>query len=155
VELVTEGEVLFVTENGDTLEAGGEYDIGPDNLRLSMDTADTVTITGYSWIDSKKSYLFTETGITNFVNKNALVVSGATMVNTDNADLVLAHLRDYYRLRYKQNVKLLPSTLEVGNNVLNGTLYGKQIFGEITKMDMDLTAGFISVTDIVGMEYTG
>lgn len=154
-ELVTEGGVLFVTEGDETIEAGGEYDIGPNSLRLSMDAPDTVTITGHSWLDSKKSYLFAESGLTQFVNKNALIVASATMVSSDNAEAVLARLRDYYRLRYKQNVKLLPSTLTVGDNVLNGTLYDKQIFGTITKMSMDLTAGFIATSDIVGMEYTG
>ncbi len=117
-----------------------------------MTEAGTVTVTGYPWLDSKKSFIFTETGLTKYANKNALLISDATMVSEDNAQAVLDQTRDYYRQRYKQEIVLLPSELMAKDVLLSSTFFDKQILGMVTKMNINLVGGFLQETEIRGIE---
>ncbi len=150
--LLTENGDYFVTENSDNLEVSGEYNLGPNSLYLDMTEAGTVTVTGYPWLDSKKSFIFTETGLTKYANKNALLISDATMVSEDNAQAVLDQTRDYYRQRYKQEIVLLPSELMAKDVLLSSTFFDKQILGMVTKMNINLVGGFLQETEIRGIE---
>lgn len=143
----------FIFENGDLLEISGEYIFdSPNSLRLELQEAGQVTITGYPWVDSKKSYSFIETGLTEYANKNALLISDATMVNVSNAQTVLNRVRDYYRQRYKQTFTLLPSTIKPMDIVSSNTVYNKTVLGFVQKMEMDLVGGYLQTTDIRGIE---
>lgn len=151
--LLMENGDFFTFEDGDHLEVSGEYIFdSPNSLRLEMQEAGQVTITGYPWIDSKRSYLFYETGLTEYSNKNALTISEATMINESNAQAVLDQLRDYYRQRYRQTITLLPSAFQTKNIIASSTLFDKTILGFIQKMDMNLVGGYLQVTDIRGIE---
>jgi hypothetical protein len=150
--LITEGGDYIVTESGDYIEVGGEYVFGPNCLYLEMTEGGTVTITGYPWLDSKRSFIFRETGIQKYANKNSLKVEDATMISTDNAQIVLEQMRDYYRQRYIKNITLLPSDVEIGDTVLTGTIYQKNILGTAQKMDIDLSGGYVAKTDLLGIE---
>jgi hypothetical protein len=151
--LILENGDYFAFEDGDHLEVSGEYIFdSPNSLRLEMQEAGQVTITGYPWVDSKRSYLFFESGLTEYSNKNALIISEATMVNENNAQTVLNRLRDYYRQRYKQTITLLPSSYQTKDIIASSTLFEKTILGFVQKMDMNLVGGFLQVTDIRGIE---
>lgn len=153
VTFAFEDGVEFAFENGDLLEVSGEYIFdSPNSLRLEMQEAGQVTITGYPWVDSKRSFLFFETGLTEYANKNALIISEATMVNEVNAQVVLDRIRDYYRQRYKQTFTLLPSSIKLMDVISSNTLYNKTILGFAQKMEMNLVGGYLQVTDIRGIE---
>lgn len=153
VTFAFEDGVEFAFENGDLLEVSGEYIFdSPNSLRLEMQEAGQVTITGYPWVDSKRSFLFFETGLTEYANKNALIISEATMVNEVNAQTVLDRIRDYYRQRYKQTFTLLPSAIKPMDVISSNTLYNKTILGFVQKMEMNLVGGYLQVTDIRGIE---
>jgi hypothetical protein len=150
--LGTEGGDYIGTENGDYIEAGGEYNLGPNAIYLTISAAGQVTITGYPWIDSKRSYVFNETGIENSSNKNTLTIADATLVNTNNGQVIIDNVRDYYRQRYLQKVKLLPTfTAKINDVVLSNAIYGNKILASVIKMDIDLTKGFLAQTDIRGL----
>lgn len=143
---------LFQLEDGSYLEISGEYVVGPNAVYLNMQEAGQITITGYEWIDNKKSYTFYESGLTEYSNKNGLVISEATMVNEDNAQVTLDRLRDFYRQRYKQTITLLPSNVKTKDIIQSSTLFDKNIMGYVLKMDMNLVGGYLQVTDIRGIE---
>jgi hypothetical protein len=147
-----EDDDYFVTEDDENFEVGGEYIFGPNCLYLEMTTPGTITITGYPWLDSKRSFIFNETGVSEFANKNTLTISEATMVSADNAQIVLNNVRDYYRQRYFQNILLLPSAVKTSDIVFTSTLYQKKILATVQKMDMNLTGGYLSKVDILGIE---
>jgi hypothetical protein len=151
--LLLENGDFFTFENGDHLVVSGEYIFdSPNSLRLEMQEAGQVTVTGYPWIDSKRSYTFYESGLTEYSNKNALVISEATMVSEANAQTVLDRLRDYYRQRYKQTITLLPSAFQTKDILASSTLFDKTILGFVQKMVMNLTGGYLQITDIRGIE---
>lgn len=150
--LVTDNGDFIVTDNEDFIEIGGEYTFGPNSLSLDVQEAGTVTVTGYPWIDSKRSFLFYETVEQEYANKNALKVTDATMVSVDNAQSVLDQMRDYYRQRYTKNISLLPSETQVGDMLITHTICQKNILGIVNKMDFDLAGGYIAKTDLLGIE---
>jgi len=150
--LITENEDFIITENGDFIEVGGEYVFGPNSLYLNMESAGTVIITGYPWLDSKRSYIFRETGVTEYANKNALKIDEATLISDTNAQDVLDQARDYYRQRYMQTIKLLPSSVKPTDIVLTNTFYGKKILANTKKMSTDMTGGYLATTEIFGIE---
>jgi len=148
-----EDDAIFAFEDDAELEVSGEYTFdSPNSLRLVMQEAGQVTITGYPWIDSKRSFLFFETGLTEYANKNALIISEATMVSEAYAQTVLDRVRDYYRQRYKQTFTLLPSTVKPLDIVSSNTVYNKTVLGFVQKMEMNLIGGYLQVTDIRGIE---
>jgi hypothetical protein len=130
----------------------GEYIFGPNSISLNLQEAGTVVITGYPWLDSKRSYIFRETGVTEYANKNALKISDATLVSDTNAQAVLDQTRDYYRQRYVQTVKLLPSAIKPTDIVLTNTFYNKKILANVKKMSIDMTGGHLATTEIFGIE---
>ena len=153
VTLGFEDDADFVFEDGAYLEISGEYAFdSPNSVRLDMQEAGQVTITGYPWIDSKRSFLFFETGLTEYSNKNALVISEATMVSEAYAQTVLDRVRDYYRQRYKQTFTLLPSAIKPLDLVSSNTVYDKTVLGFVQKMESNLMGGYLQITDIRGIE---
>jgi len=153
--LCTEGGVDITTENGDTIEIGGEYVLGPNSLYLTLDTAGLVEITGYGWTDNRRALIFTETGLTEFTNKLSIDVAEATMVDLDNGEDVLDVTRDAHRLRYKQNVKLLQSTVKPADIVLTSAFSGQHILARVNKVSLDLTGGYIMEVEMTGIKFPG
>lgn len=145
-----DGEYI-VTGDGENIEVGGEYEFGPNAIYLNVSEAGLVTIIGTPWVDSQRSFVFVEDG--EFANENTVQVSNATLVNNDNVESVLVRLRDYYRQRYYQNITIFPEKqVKPREILLNNTLYGKKILGQIRKVESDLTAGFFAVTDVFGIQ---
>lgn len=145
----------FVLEDGTTyLEVGGEYVLGPNALYLDVTASGTVTITGYQWLDSKRSFIFNESVSAEFQNKNTKTISDATLISLDNAQAVLDQLRDYYRLRYKQSMRLFDSTRDVNTIVLTSTVQSKQVIGTILRRNLSLTSGNLSDIEMLGLEYS-
>jgi hypothetical protein len=141
-----------VTGAGDFRQAGGEFSFGPNSVFLSVQEAGQVTITGFPWVDSQRSFTFTETGVTEYNNKNPLKIEGATLINTGRAPEILEQVRDYYRQRYLQTITLFPSDVKPRDIVLTSSLFGKRVLGSVRKMDMDLSGGFLGKTQLVGIE---
>lgn len=142
----------FEFEDGDTLEISGEYTFGPNSITLNMTESGTITITGYPWVDSKRSFLFSETGVSEFDNRNDLVIKEATLVSVNNAQSVLDLVRDYYRQRYTQNIKLVPTDVKIRDIMLINTLYEKRLLATAQKMSIDLAGGYLNNIDIFGIE---
>jgi len=152
--LVTEDEGYYVgTENGDYIEVGGGYVYGANSLYLEIEEAGTVTITGYPWIDSKKSYTFNETGLTEFANKNDLQITDATLVDMNRAQDVLDNVRDYYRLRYEQNLTLIDPTEKIGDIVKTKTIFDDYFIAKILQMQFDLSGGYLAKVFLRGKLY--
>ena len=150
--LITEGGDYITTEGGDYIEVGGEYRFGPNCLYLELQSAGHVTVTGYPWVDSKRSFTFYESGLTEYANKNALKVADATMVNLSNAQTILNLLRDYYRLRYLQKLSILPSTEVYPRDIIfTNTIYDNPILVGVNKINTDLTGGCIMKVEALGI----
>lgn len=150
--LGTENSDTLATEYGDSLEAGGEYNINSNSVYLTISIAGTVTITGYPWLDSQRSFVFNEDGVTEANNKNTILISDATLVNVDNGQDVLDNLVSYYRQRYVQNIKIFPTVdVQTGNIILSETIYNNRILAYVKKMEIDMVGGFLAKAEIRGL----
>ena len=150
--LALENNDDFVLEDGDFIEVAGEYLTAVNSVTFVLTTPGTVTITGYPWIDSKRSFLFTEDGITESSKKNNLIIEDATLISVNNAQTILDLLRDYYRNRYLQTLTLLPTVAKPKDLMLAETLYSAMMLTTIEKIEFDLTGGFLAKIVAIGLE---
>ena len=60
-------------------------------------------------------------------------------------------MRDYYRQRYLQKIKLLPTDVQVNNTVLSESLYGTKILANVEQMNITLTGGFLAEITMRGI----
>lgn len=148
--LGTEGGDYIATEDGDYIEAGGEFKFGTNSVHIYLSEEAHVTITGTPWIDSKRSFIFNEPGVTPSTNKKTLIISNATLVNFERAQAILERLRDYYRQRYIQTLKMTPTTIRTGDIVLSNTFQLRKILSSVQKMEIDLTGGYFSTMTLRG-----
>ena len=147
-----DGDYLVTEDELNYLEVGGEYVFGPNSVYLELSEAGTVTITGYPWLDSQRSHFFVETVINEYSNKNTIKIDEVALVNITNAQTVLNGLRDYFRLRYFCTIKILPSTIKMGDLVYIKAFGGHKIVGSVTKLVMNLTGGFIIDLEMTSTE---
>lgn len=148
--LGTEGGDYITTEDEDYLEGGGQFTFGSNSVYIYLDEEALITITGYRWLDSKRSYIFTESGVVASSKKKNYLISDATLVNTDRAESVLERLTDYYRLRYVQDVTLLPNIQKTGDIILSDAINQERIIATLQKSVISLSGGFLSKVNLVG-----
>jgi len=113
VLLAAEDETEIVTENEENIEAGGEFVFGANSLFLDLTEGGEVAVKGYPWKDNKKSFIFNESGITEFTKRLDLKIESATLINSTIAPTILSSLRDFYRIRYNYSFTGIPNDLEL------------------------------------------
>lgn len=148
-----------------------------NSMTIQVLVAGQITVYGYPWLDNVRLHRYTEaSAATEFIQgfyygqklysqeryskityltatPNAINVEGATLVSADIAEDVLDKVVEYGKLRYVQNITLLPNTtVTLGNIQVVDSLYGKDIVGITEKMVSDLTGGFLIDAEIVGVE---
>lgn len=125
INLATEYGDSLVTEGGDEIVIDGGYIFGPNYLYLTVAApGGQVVVSGYPWVDSMRSHLHTES---NTVGKNAIKIDSATLVSLDNADTLLALLRDYHRQRFVQEATVIKKKGSGGG--IEQVNYGVQAYG--------------------------
>jgi hypothetical protein len=137
------------TEDGNYLEAGGAFMFGSNSVFINLSSAGQIVITGYAWLDSKRSFTYSA-GESSKSKKNYLI-SNATLVNADRAQDVLGSLESYYNLRYLQEFVLLPSEMKISDIILSDTINSQRIIGTIQRSVINLTGGFLSVSKLLGV----
>lgn len=146
-----DGAAYITTEDGNYLELGGAFTLGSNSVYFFMTEAGTVTITGKAWIDNKKAITYNEPGTEFSKNKKRYLVSDATLVDISRAPGILEKMRDYYQLRYTQDVTILPSTIKAGDIILSDSINQERIIAALSKSVLDLSGGFLSKSVLVGI----
>jgi len=124
---------------------------GANYAILNVATPGTVTLDGEGYDDTKQVLGIHNLTLDPNVPKNILSISDATLVHNGNIQTVTQRVYDYYQQRYLQKVKLYAPSVEPGRSTTVETLYNQQIGGVIEKMTLDLTGGYTSQTEIVGV----
>ena len=124
---------------------------GANYAVLSVSAAVTVVLTGLGYTDTSQVYGVYTQGLGSNVKSNVLSITNATLVNRSNVAEITQRIYDYYQQRYLQKVKLFAPTAEVGKSVVIDTLYNQEILGIVEKMNINLSGGFVSDTEIVGV----
>ena len=83
---------------------------------------------------------------------NIIKINDAFCVRSHNINTITQRVYDYYQQRYLQNAKLFAQQVAPGDSVLIAA-QGKWIAGIIERMETDLTGGFVSNVEIIGVIY--
>lgn len=153
--LTTEDDAFQIVTEDDAfeIEIGGAYVFGSNSVNLQVSApGGVVTITGYPYIDSQRGWTFTESGIGSSTDLNAIKVPSATLVSPDNVEEILDLLRDYFQIRYEQEMTLFPTTIKPNDTIQTTTLKNNELNGVVEKMVLDLTRGHLAKTRMVGRE---
>lgn len=163
----------IVNEDGDYIVVDGEFEFGPNYVVLHVEEpGGAVEITGHPWTDTQRVYTFTESGLSTYAHQNIKSVNGATLVSDDNAETVLARLRDYYRQRYTHDFALVPTVgtkygaakygefkygwsaqnVNIGQVLSIDTVHDKKLRCAIEKISLDLSGGFLGSYETNGVE---
>lgn len=82
---------------------------------------------------------------------NRVTIKEASFITKTNVSDLVNNLFTYYQERYVQNVRLYATTIKPGDSVVVDTYDGKQIQGIVEKVSTNLSGGFISDVEIIGV----
>lgn len=118
-----------------------------------------VTIAGAKVIYSRTDYVDSQTlftvnnpSISNSTPKNIITIKTALLVDVSVAQSMAQRVFDYYNQRYLQKSRLITPSIEPMQSVLIESDFSQQIVGKVEKMEIDLDAGFLVDTDIIGIK---
>lgn len=120
--------------------------------KVNVTTKGNVKIEGYEYYHVTKVY---ESKIETKDNdkENILQVTDATLISDNNAQEVADRILNYYQNTYKMNVDFKIEDESISDTAIVDTLYNQKLKGNIKKMDIDLTGGFIASSTIIGSLY--
>jgi hypothetical protein len=123
-----------------------------------------VTVAGTVILSQNEGLTITETYVGEYnpsvpagSQENVVIIDKATLMTTASVTDTIAtvtiaeRVYDYYQQRYLQKTKLFASLMVVGNSVLVNVQSNKQLSGIVEKMTTDLSGGFVSDVEIVGV----
>lgn len=82
---------------------------------------------------------------------NRVTIKDNHFISASNREDIANDLMSYFQERYIQKVRLYATTIKPGDSVLVDTYDGKQIQGIVEKVSTNLSGGFISDVEIVGV----
>lgn len=77
-------------------------------------------------------------------------VPDATLVSPDRAAAVAARVLDYYAQRYEQTFRMVAGDEKLADRLIVESFGGEMVRGVVTKLEFDLTGGFLADAKIVG-----
>jgi len=118
-------------------------------LKLTCTVAGTYNfkILGF-YRDKRWSKIFT---LGSGADNNRVVVGNSTLITVGNVAAIGQDLFDYLQERYIQKVRLYATPIKPGDSVVVDTYDGKQIQGIVEKVSTNLSGGFISDVEIIGV----
>jgi len=138
-------------ENGTIVESGVNYAI--ITATGSGTTPSTkyrknrnVKITGSTYDDLTSTITITDTEPHEVTN--VLSIEGCTLINSTNASDIATRVLNYYKNQYSDKFNMI-LTGKVGDNVIMEKSDENELNGYITKLDIDMTGGFLAKGEVV------
>jgi len=118
---------------------------------VSVATEGEVTITGKNIEESTSVYEIDN--LTPGAKDKTIRVDTVFMVTPDNGQNIAERLEDYYERRLVLEFSMYGKEISVGSSVLVETINSEWIDGVAEKLEIDLSAGFVSKVTVVGKVY--
>ena len=125
-------------ENAEIVEYNCNYAI----INATEET--DIIINGYKYKDNLQTYLVEVEELNASQKQNTLKIKSAYLVNKTNAKTVAKRVLDYYQKTYKTGFDFLLNDEVVSEDVEIEGDFEQKLVGHITKLDIDLTGGFIA-----------
>ena len=139
-------------ENGTIVESGANYAIitatGSGTTPSSKYRKQrNVKITGSIYDDLTSTITVTD-GETHDTT-NILSVEDCTLINSTNAETIATRILNHYKNLYQDNFEMILGNEKAGDNVITEKSDINQLNGYITKLDIDMTGGFLANAEVV------
>lgn len=137
---------------GIAVEGATLLDFSCAYAKVNVTTKGNVKIEGYEYYHVTKVYE-SKIEVKDNDKENILQVTDATLISDNNAQEVADRILNYYQNTYKMNVDFKIEDESISDTAIVDTLYNQKLKGNIKKMDIDLTGGFIASSTIIGSLY--
>lgn len=146
---IGDNKILFSEPVHDLTCTGGTIVESNCNYAIINCTEATeVTITGYKYKDNLQTYLVEVKNLNSSQKQNTLKIENAYLINKSNAKTVAKRVLDYYQKTYRTSFDFLLKDETVSQDVEAQTDFEQKLVGHITKLDIDLTGGFLASTEL-------
>ena len=139
-------------ENATIVESGVNYAIinatgsGSQQSRKYYGNR-TVLIEGNTYDDLTNT--ITVTDQEEYEKSNVLTINNCTLINSTNANDVATRVFNYYKSLYTNKFDMILDDEKVGDNVITEKSDINELNGYVTKLDIDMTGGFIASAEII------
>lgn len=132
-----------------TITGGTIINSNVNYATIKVETEGEVIITGNEYEDHTSTYAFEETDLPSATDENVVEVTDATLISKNNVKEIAKTLYKLKQFRIEQKAKIITQDEKVAN------MYAMKVIDEyapilITKMETDLTGGFISSIEGIG-----
>lgn len=146
---VGDNKILFSEPvHGLTCTGGTIVESNCNYAIVNCTTATEVIISGYTYKDNLQTYLVEVENLNASQKQNTLKIENAYLINKSNAKIIAKKVLGYYQKTYKTSFDFLLNNETVSQDVEAQTDFEQKLVGHITKLDIDLTGGFLASTEI-------
>ena len=128
---------------------------GVNRCILAVSKAGEVCVTGRKYVDSTIILRRAAANLPPNAQDNDLTVTDATLVSPDRATAVANRVLDYYAQRYEQTFRMIAGDEKLADRLIVQSFGGEMVRGVLTKLEFDLTGGFVADAKVVGRRLSG
>lgn len=125
-------------KGGTIVESNSNYAI------ISCNSNSSVVISGYKYIDSTQTYLVEVENLNPNQKQNILKIDTAYLINKNNAVNIAKKILNHYQKTYNTNFEFILKDETLSEDVEIESDFNQKMVGHITKLDIDLTGGFLA-----------
>lgn len=127
---------------------------GVNLCTLTVAKAGEVCVTGRKYTDSTVVLRRTAANLPPNAQDNELTVTDATLVGPSRAEAVAVRVLEHYAQRYEQNFSMVAGDEELADRLIIQSFGGEMVRGVLTKLEFDLTGGFLADAKVIGRRLT-
>lgn len=128
---------------------------GVNRCTLTVAKAGEVCVIGRKYVDSTIVLRRAAANLPPNAQDNELTVTDATLVSPDRATAVANRVLDYYAQRYEQTFRMIAGDEKLADRLIVQSFGGEMVRGVLTKLEFDLTGGFVADAKVVGRRLSG
>lgn len=127
---------------------------GVNLCTLTVAKAGEVCVTGRKYTDSTVVLRRTAANLPPNAQDNELTVTDATLVGPSRAEAVAVRVLEHYAQRYEQNFSMVAGDEKLADRLIIQSFGGEMVRGMLTKLEFDLTGGFLADAKVIGRRLT-
>lgn len=127
---------------------------GVNLCTLTVAKAGEVCVTGRKYTDSTVVLRRTAANLPPNAQDNELTVTDATLVGPSRAEAVAVRVLEHYAQRYEQNFSMVAGDEKLADRLIIQSFGGEMVRGVLTKLEFDLTGGFLADVKVIGRRLT-
>lgn len=127
---------------------------GVNLCTLTVAKAGEVCVTGRKYTDSTVVLRRTAANLPPNAQDNELTVIDATLVGPSRAEAVAVRVLEHYAQRYEQNFSMVAGDEKLADRLIIQSFGGEMVRGVLTKLEFDLTGGFLADAKVIGRRLT-